>query len=238
MFQHYPLNEKGEDYAVGDVHGCFDALLKALEHIGFDPLTDRLFVAGDLVGKGPQSVRVEHWLRQPWLHAVRGNHDDAAVRFAKGNPIDQERYRRNGDGWILDLPPEAQKHCAEPLDALPYAIEVETRSGLVGIVHADCPFDEWPALVQALTAPATRKAYKETANACMRSRERLDGRDERGVAGLEALVVGHCLVEQVLWLGNVIYIDTGGWTQAGQFTLLNLNTLQVTMEPQLFGWNK
>jgi len=28
-------------------------------------------------------------------------------------------------------------------------------------------------------------------------------------------------------LGNVFYIDTGGWREDGQFTLLDLNTLKV-----------
>ena len=41
--------------------------------------------------------------------------------------------------------------CPRLLSALPLAIELETACGLVGIVHADCPRDDWPCFTIAIT---------------------------------------------------------------------------------------
>ena len=38
------LNPSGRDLVVGDVHGCFRTLNRALREVGFDPECDRLFV--------------------------------------------------------------------------------------------------------------------------------------------------------------------------------------------------
>jgi len=49
----FALNTHRRDFAVGDIHGAFDALQRAMEAIGFDARKDRLFSVGDLVDRGP-----------------------------------------------------------------------------------------------------------------------------------------------------------------------------------------
>lgn len=77
MIHRYTLNERGKDYAVGDVHGHFTKLQQQLDAIGFNQDVDRLFSVGDLVDRGPECDRVLDWLAKPWFHPVRGNHESA-----------------------------------------------------------------------------------------------------------------------------------------------------------------
>ncbi|OVZ57178.1 serine/threonine protein phosphatase [Pigmentiphaga sp. NML080357] len=224
LLARYERNERGRDFAVGDIHGHFTRLQAALDRIGFDPGVDRLFSVGDLVDRGPECEQALIWLAQPWFHAVRGNHEDIAMRYAKGNPVDVGSYIANGGEWFVTLDPARRPSFAQAFSQLPLAIEVQTDAGPVGIVHADCPVRDWSRLGIALRL---RRAARDRA---MWTRERLQREDASGVAGLRALVVGHTPVAEPVVLGNVFHIDTGGWMPGGRFTLLDLDTLEVATD--------
>lgn len=64
-------------YAVGDIQGCLQPLQALLERVHFDPVSDRLWLVGDLVNRGPDSLgtlRYLHAMRDS-LVVVLGNHD-------------------------------------------------------------------------------------------------------------------------------------------------------------------
>ena len=59
----YPENPLGgADFVVGDVHGCFRTLRRAMNAVDFNPERDRLFAVGDLVNRGPHSYEAIDWL--------------------------------------------------------------------------------------------------------------------------------------------------------------------------------
>lgn len=221
---YYGINAVGRDFVVGDIHGCLTRLQSELDRIGFDPAIDRLFSVGDLVDRGPENTDVLGWLAKPWFHAVMGNHDDMAARWPAGN-MEGDIYRRNGGGWNIDQSRENQVAISEAMKALPVAIQVETQHGLIGIVHADCPFDSWQDFAVTLNDENVSSSMKgRIADTAMWSRGRVSEGDRSGVTGVRAVIVGHTPLIEPTVLGNVYHIDTGA-VFGRNFTILNLNTL-------------
>ncbi|WP_085599134.1 MULTISPECIES: symmetrical bis(5'-nucleosyl)-tetraphosphatase [unclassified Pseudomonas] len=64
-------------YAVGDLQGCLEPLQCLLEQVAFAPTRDRLWLVGDLVNRGPQSLETLRYLYsiRESLVCVLGNHD-------------------------------------------------------------------------------------------------------------------------------------------------------------------
>jgi serine/threonine protein phosphatase 1 len=227
LLRRFARNTRGRDLIVGDIHGCFTKLQAALSAVGFDPEDgDRLFSVGDLVDRGPDSEVALDWLASPWFFAVRGNHEDMAVRWPNGR-MDAAKYATNGGAWNIGNPPARRLEIADAFRSLPLAIEIETPGGLVGIVHADCPLGSWPAFKAVLENPSDFSGSHDVVNCCMWSRDRIALDDRSGVSGVRALVVGHTPLPGVQVLGNVFHIDTAGWHPSGAgFTLLDAASLE------------
>ena len=103
-------------YAVGDIQGCYSSLRRLLDQCRFDPGSDRLWVVGDLVNRGPESLQTLRFLYGlgPALTAVLGNHDlyllmVAAGRMRRGSDDTLEAVLRAPDreillDWLVRLP--------------------------------------------------------------------------------------------------------------------------------------
>lgn len=64
-------------YAIGDIQGCYDPLQRLLEQVNFDPAKDTLWSVGDIVNRGPESLKVIRFLKslENQCVTVLGNHD-------------------------------------------------------------------------------------------------------------------------------------------------------------------
>ena len=220
----FELNQRGRDLAVGDIHGSFTALQTALDAIGFAPAVDRLFCTGDLVDRGPTSHLVVEWLEKPWFSSTMGNHDLMASDYALDAPSALSSLANQGGDWLLNLSKSEQTRVGERLRALPLTIQVETAGGSVGLVHADFPSDDW----RAVEAPFS----EDDRQICLWSTMRFDRVYQTEVSNVRALIHGHVTLSVPKKLGNVLFIDTGGWMPGkGHFPVVELRALELSRGP-------
>lgn len=219
-----PRNQTGRDFVVGDVHGAFDTLKGAMRHAHFDTTKDRLFVVGDLVDRGPGSERVLEFLAQPYVHAIRGNHDDDIANLGLDELKLLGSVNWNGMGWISDVSDDRLLAIKDALSRLPIAMEVDTSRGRVGLVHAEVPIGmDWHTFTTRLEAGDV-----DCINSALTGRDRLQRQNASGVAGIDRLFVGHTIQwDGVHQLGNVYAIDTGAVfreisKEMGALTMANL----------------
>ncbi|MDH3402442.1 MAG: symmetrical bis(5'-nucleosyl)-tetraphosphatase [Acidobacteriota bacterium] len=77
-------------FAIGDIHGCYRELRRLLAVLPIDWERDTLWLVGDLVNRGPSSLRVLRWARKTSkamgerFQAVLGNHDLRLLAMAWG----------------------------------------------------------------------------------------------------------------------------------------------------------
>ena len=90
-------------YAVGDVQGCYEQLRRLLDSLAFDPARDTLWLVGDLVNRGPQSLETLRYARSLGNRAVTvlGNHDLNLLAVTEGL---RKRHRSDTIEDILKAP--------------------------------------------------------------------------------------------------------------------------------------
>lgn len=220
FLEQHDANTQGRDFFVGDIHGQYDLLMKAMASVAFDRDRDRLFSVGDLVDRGAQSLDCLSLPFEPWFFGVRGNHEmlayDALFSTAGEEWRKRELWMINGGSWVQreDLN-EVKMVLKEAMRHLPYAREVSVASKRIGIVHAEPP-DDWSRLeLEDNHAGYERLIWR---------RSRIKAGDTTPVDGIDAVVVGHSIVSALTTLGNVHYIDTGAF-MTGRLTVIEATDL-------------
>lgn len=122
---------------IGDVHGCFDEMIELYEKAG---RPDVVILVGDLVNKGPKSPQVVcHVRTSPGWFAVRGNHDNGALKQIHDGGSSSSRSKKYD--WLFQKDGECvlSTEDVQWLSRLPYTIRIPAQSDSdddVIVVHA------------------------------------------------------------------------------------------------------
>lgn len=77
-------------YAIGDVQGCYDQLRQLLDLINYDQSKDSLWFCGDLVNRGPKSLKTLRFIKslpQENIVITLGNHDLGMLAIEYGGQL-------------------------------------------------------------------------------------------------------------------------------------------------------
>lgn len=136
-------------YVVGDIQGCLKPLEQLLERVGFDSSADCLWVAGDLVNRGPDNLGVLRLIKSLGASArvVLGNHDlhllavDHGSRSLNRKDTIDDVLQAHDKPQLLDwLRQQPLIHCDGPWvmshAGVPHIWTVAEAEALAGEVHA------------------------------------------------------------------------------------------------------
>ena len=220
-------NAHGRDFVVGDVHGCFRTLERALDVLGFEQGRDRLFGVGDLVNRGPHSDEAVEWLDRRFDAVAIGNHDRAVLRWFESN---SGTPPPPGSEWLSAISPGDHPRWRAALARLSLAVTIETPHDPVGIVHAEAPDPVW-ARATALLETGDASVIDIALLGVAASDESDRRPRSQPVEGLRALVHGHEPGRKVRHSANCWNIDTGAGIEGfNRLSLLEVNA------PKLHAW--
>lgn len=88
-------------WVVSDIHVCYQWLMDELKRRHFNPDADLLISVGDIIDRGPDSVKCLQLMQEKWFYAVRGNHEQMALDALENN--DFSLWSINGGNWFTGL---------------------------------------------------------------------------------------------------------------------------------------
>jgi diadenosine tetraphosphatase ApaH/serine/threonine PP2A family protein phosphatase len=125
----------GRLIAVGDIHGCADEFEELLDRVDLRP-SDRLVLLGDLVNRGPDSLRVVQLARKHATVALLGNHELRLLNFRKTD--DPTHLKRSDHATIEQLDSKGWDY----LERMPLTYEDEDL-GVVLVHGGFLPDQPW-----------------------------------------------------------------------------------------------
>ncbi len=212
MHAFFGKNEHGRDFIVGDIHGCYDLLIQQLEYVGFNYTQDRLISVGDLIDRGPESVKCLSLLDEAWFQCVRGNHEQMMAEdhlFGTGYP-----WRSEFGYWANSMTEDHITYWAKRILSLPIAATLSFQQYQIGICHAEPDGLDWK---KSRTTPASKDVM-------MWGRKVLRSPPGFDVEGVAITIHGHTPLDKPRWVGNRYFLDTGAW-ETGNLTVRKIDDI-------------
>jgi serine/threonine protein phosphatase 1 len=225
------IEDNARAFVGGDIHGCIDEFYESLHEVDFDFNKDKVFLAGDLVDRGKNSLECFNLLYKDWVYSVRGNHDDflAQYNISEDKPNLMRVHVSNGGEWFYKLPEATRQQISEKADDMPYIITIKKGDKSYGVAHGDIPshVKNWQDIIDGLDSTYNemyensllwgRSYARKTSHHHIDPYFKIDGVDE--------IFLGHTVMKSPRKYGNINFIDTGlvfkdeGY---GKFTLVEL----------------
>jgi serine/threonine protein phosphatase 1 len=214
MNQHvkYGKNDRGRDFIIGDLHGCYDILQKAMWNNDFNENIDRLFSVGDLVDRGDKNVECARLLYEPWFHSVMGNHERMYIDAYDDGSLGQDgsvmgMYLHNGGNWSSQIDKETEIELLELFQKMPISITIVRGDETIGICHAEPPKD-WDNI-------------ENTSESNLLWGRNIIKMNSIDVKNTTRTYHGHTPVASYRIIGNAYFIDTGAVFN-GNLTMLEI----------------
>jgi serine/threonine protein phosphatase 1 len=128
-------------YCISDRHGCYDEFMALLKKIDFSD-DDVLYVLGDAIDRGPDSVKCLRYIMNATnIHMLMGNHEQMMIdALTNDDTRYMEQWFMNGGDETLKefihLPKDEQLKIVEFVMNLPYLGQVKIGEQNYVLVHA------------------------------------------------------------------------------------------------------
>ncbi|WP_434057112.1 metallophosphoesterase [Acinetobacter silvestris] len=198
IYQH----TRGRLFVVGDLHGCYDQLMQKLADVQFNFEQDLLIAVGDLVDRGPESLKCLNLIDQPWFKAILGNHEEMCI-LSKVDRKMANLHADHGGEWFYHLAPIQREQVRKQCLTLPVILEVEFQNQRYGFVHADIDHNDWNEFKQSVQSQHELALWGR--GRIRNKRPALYGK----IQGIDQVFLGHTVIDFVTKRDNCYYLDTG-----------------------------
>jgi len=162
-YQFIPQNPKGRRFVIGDIHGCLKTFEALVSQFQFTE-NDQLFLLGDYINRGPDSLGVIAFIRELQkkfeVYPLRGNHEQMLLgiqrdpRLILFSPQFRKFYDRKAK--------KVKSEYFEFFNVLPYCIETEgfylVHAGLN--FKAENPLDDYQSMLWIREFEASQRFLK------------------------------------------------------------------------------
>jgi len=236
---------------IGDIHGCYDALLRLGRTLGYDDDFNHpdgripAFV-GDLINRGPDSVSVVRLVSQLRREAravsVLGNHDEAMLRYLQGLDVNLDDGGMRKTIATFEALPDASLFMDDLrrlYESTPLCVMLD--EGKLMLVHAG--IEDWILARYKLPEEAEKIGFDDPkihhfllhGDAIGKSPEGKTLRRDWAAdyQGPAFVVYGHTPQAEALVRYRTVNIDTGAY-RGGKLTALRWPEIEIVQVPSLF----